>query len=108
MHHRVDLKARKKNKDYMVRLKRSLQSGWYLYFLFYPSRLVPRKMAYSIWMQLKLKVLKGDYRAMIAICLALINLVLAIPKILKNRNRLTEQELENYEKIAPTKIYWNH
>ncbi|NGY37456.1 glycosyltransferase [Flavobacterium sp. XN-5] len=107
VHHRVDLKARKKNKDYMLRLKRSLRSGWYLYFLFYPSRLVPRKMAYSIFMQFKLKVLKGDYRALVAICWALINLLLAIPKILKNRNRFTQQELDNYEKISLTKIYWN-
>ena len=107
VHHRVDLKARKKNKDYMLRLKRSLRSGWYLYFFFYLSRLVPRKMAYSIWMQLKLKVLKGDYRALIAICWALINLVLAIPKILKNRDQLSQQELDTYGKISSTKIYWN-
>src|SRR5690606_6819240 len=41
VHHRVDIKSRKKDADYQIRLRRSLRSGWYLYFLFYPWALIP-------------------------------------------------------------------
>ena len=37
VHHRVDLRARKLEADYMIRLRSSLRSGWYLYFLFFPN-----------------------------------------------------------------------
>ena len=63
IHHRVDVKSRKKNKDYTIRLRRSLRSGWYLYILFYPLQSIPKKLVYSVWMQLKLKVFKGDLKA---------------------------------------------
>jgi glycosyltransferase involved in cell wall biosynthesis len=107
VNHRVDVKSRKNNKDYSIRLRRSLRSGWYLFFLFYPLHKIPRKMVYSIWIQFKLKVFKGDTKALQAISLALLDLLLAMPKILKNSNRLTLEEYDAYLKIADTKIYWN-
>jgi glycosyltransferase involved in cell wall biosynthesis len=106
IHHRVDVKARKNKSDYAIRLRRSLRSGWYLYFLFYPLRKVPRKMGYSIWMQLKLKVFKGDFKALYALILALLDLIFAIPKIINNANRLTLEEYKAYLIITKTKIYW--
>ena len=36
--HRVDNKSRKNSKDFRLRMRRSLRSGWYLYFLFYPLK----------------------------------------------------------------------
>jgi glycosyltransferase involved in cell wall biosynthesis len=106
VHHRVDIKVRKNNADYSLRLRRSLRSGWYLYFLFLPLRLIPRKMVYSIWIQLKLKVFKGDFKALKAILLALLDLMWAVPKIIKNSNRLTNTEYEEYKKLTATKLYW--
>jgi len=106
VHHRVDLKSRKNNNDYIIRLRRSLRSGWYLFFMFYPVHTIPRKMAYSIWMQFKLKVLKGDLKALQALSLALLDLVRSIPRIVKNSNRLTRQEYDAYQKLEETKIYW--
>lgn len=106
VNHRVDLKARKNNTDYAIRLRRSLRSGWYLFFLFYPLKMIPRKMAYSIWMQLKLKVFKGDFKTLQALCLATVDLIYSIPKILKNCNRLTQEEYDEYQKLPETKIYW--
>lgn len=106
VNHRVDIKARKKNKDYVLRQRRSLRSGWYLFFLFYPCREIPRKMAYSLWMQFKLKVFKGDFKALQAIVLALLDLVWNMPRILKNSNRLTKEEYEEYVGLPETKIYW--
>jgi GT2 family glycosyltransferase len=46
--HRVNIKSRSKNKDYRLRLRRSLRSGWYLYILFYPIKTVPRKFFYTL------------------------------------------------------------
>ena len=106
VHHRVDIKARKKHADYALRLRRSLCSGWNLYFLFYPLQSIPRKMGYSLWMQLKLKVFKGDWKALQAIVLALFDLVKAIPKIIKGSNRLTSEEYIAYQKLENARIYW--
>lgn len=106
VHHRVDIKARKKNADYALRLRRSLRSGWYLYFMFFPLKKVPRLLAYSIWMQLKLKVFKGDFRALKAILQALGDQLLALPKITANANRLTEKEYAEFERLENIKLYW--
>jgi GT2 family glycosyltransferase len=106
VNHRVDLKTRKNNADYSIRLRRSLRAGWYLFFLFFPLQKIPLKMAYSIWMQFKLKVFRGDIKALQAIILALFDLVIAIPKIMQNSNRLTLEEYDNYQKLLDTKIYW--
>lgn len=106
VHHRVDIKARKRNADYTVRLRRSLRSGWFLYFLFLPIRYLPKKMSYSLWIQLKSKVFKGDGRALQAIVSALFDLLIAAPKIIKNSNRLTKSEYQAYQKLEATKLYW--
>lgn len=106
VNHRVDIKSRKNNTDYALRLRRALRAGWYLFFLFYPLQIIPRKIGYSIWMQLKLKVFKGDFKAFYALSLALLDLTFAIPKILKNANRLTLKEYTIYQKLKDTKLYW--
>ena len=104
--HRVEVKSRKQNADYTVRLRRSLRSGWYLYFMFLPISKIPRKIAYSIWIQLTLKVFKGDFNALKAVTFALLDLILAIPKIIKYSNRLTINEFEEFNQLQNTKIYW--
>lgn len=106
VNHRVDIKSRKKNADYSIRLQRSLRAGWYLYFLFLPIKYVPRKMLYSIWIQIKTKVFKGDLKALKALILALLDLVISIPKIIKNSNRLSIFEYQEYQKLEETQIYW--
>jgi len=105
-HHRVDIKSRKKNKDYIARTRKSLRSGWYLYFLFYPISVIPKKMAYSIWMQLKLKIFRGDLKALKALLLAMTDLLFSIPNIIKNENRLSKEEYIAYQKLENTKLYW--
>lgn len=107
VNHRVDVRSRKTNADYTIRLRRSLRSGWYLFFLFYPITTIPRKMAYSFWMQFKLKVFKGDFKALQAIFLALLDLVWNIPRILKNSNRLSQEEYNAYNQLPETKLYWH-
>ncbi|MGK4569293.1 glycosyltransferase family 2 protein [Flavobacterium sp. 3HN19-14] len=106
VHHRVDVKSRKINSDYTRRLKYSLRSGWLMYCLFDPIVLIPRKLAYSVWMQFKTKVFKGDWRAAIAIIKALSSVLFATPKIIRSRKAFTKTRLREYESIAPTEIYW--
>lgn len=106
VHHRVDLKVRKTQSDYTLRLRRSLRSGWNLYFLFFPVHKIPRLLAYSVWMQLKLKVFKGDLKALKAIVQAGFDVVCFTPKIIKNSNRLTSKEYAEFEKLANIKLYW--
>jgi glycosyltransferase involved in cell wall biosynthesis len=106
VNHRVNVKARKTHADYTIRLRCSLRSGWYLFFLFYPLKTIPKKMAYSLWIQFKYKVFKGDFKALQAVGLALLDLVWNIPQILKNCNRLTNKEYEAYNQLPETKIYW--
>jgi glycosyltransferase involved in cell wall biosynthesis len=104
--HRVEIKERKKDKDYYVRMRRALRSGWYLYLLFYPWNKIPKRLAYTLWMQLKLKVFRGDLKAGWAIVLALWDVIVNLPRILKNSNRLTSKEFEEFSNLPPTKIYW--
>lgn len=106
VNHRVDIKSRKKNPDYYIRQRRSLRSGWYLYFLFYPLRCIPKKMMYSIWIQLKTKVFKGDLKALVVMILATFDLFWAMPKIIKNSNRLSLEEYSDYKNLIDTKLYW--
>jgi glycosyltransferase involved in cell wall biosynthesis len=106
VHHRVDVKSRKKNADYALRLQRSLRAGWYLMFLFYPLAKIPKLLIYSLWIQLKLKVFKGDWRALKAILLALLDLMISIPRIIVNCNRLSHKEYDEYQNIPNAKIYW--
>jgi glycosyltransferase involved in cell wall biosynthesis len=107
VHHRVDVKSRKNDSDYAIRLRRSLRSGWYLFFIFFPLKTIPRKMAYSLWIQFKNKVFKGDFKALKAIVLALFDLFWHLPRIIKNSNRLTQKEYEIYNALPETKLYWH-
>lgn len=104
--HRVNLKDRKNDLDYKLRLRRSLRSGWYLLFMFTPLHLVPRKFLYSIWMQLKLKVFRGELHVLQILVLALKDVIINFPKLIKHSNRLSSEQWELYSKLSPTKIYW--
>ncbi len=106
VHHRVNLKARKSEKDYRLRLRRSLRSGWYLYIMFYPWREIPRRFAYTLWIQIKNKVFKGDWKATLAIFQAMGDVIINLPRLFRYSNRLTEEEFTDYNKLPDTKLYW--
>jgi len=106
-HHRVDLKGRKNNNDYYVRQRRALRSDWYLYFLFVPLKYIPKKMIYSIWTQFTKRVVhKRNPNAIKPIAMALFDLVAAIPKIIKYKNRLSQQQYASYKQLESAKLYW--
>lgn len=105
--HRVDLKERAKDtKAFAFRYRRAIRADWYTYFLFLPWSKIPRKMAYSLWMQAKGKIFKGQFKVIAPLLLAIWDLFLAVPKLIQHRNALTSQEYEAYAKLNEAKIYW--
>lgn len=106
VHHRVDVKSRKNNHDYQQRLRRSLRSGWYLYVLFYPWPFIPKRFLYSLWVQFKNKVLKGDFKAFLAILQALGDVIMNMPRLMKNAHRLSKKEFLAYSRLPETQLYW--
>jgi glycosyltransferase involved in cell wall biosynthesis len=107
VNHRVEVKNRKQQNDYTSRLRKSLRAGWYLYFMFYPWAVIPRKMLYSIGMQFKLKVFKGDFRAFAALILALFDLIIHLPKTMRSSNRFSKEQMNQFQRLQEPKIYWN-
>jgi glycosyltransferase involved in cell wall biosynthesis len=107
VNHRVEVKSRKHQNDYTSRLRKSLRAGWYLYFMFYPWAIIPRKMIYSIGMQFKLKVFKGDFRAFAAVILALFDLIIHLPKTMRSSNRFSKEQMNQFQRLQEPKIYWN-
>ena len=105
--HNVDVLSRKNNIDYRLRQRRSFRSGWYLYFLFCPWKVIPRKLIYTLWIQIKSKTLKGDFKATIGVLQAIGDVVINFPKLLKKSNRFSSKEYSNYLELPPTKLYWN-
>lgn len=106
VHHRVNLISRKGNADYQLRQRRSIRAGWYLYFMFYPLHIIPRKLLYTFWMQLKNKTFKGDWKATFGIFQAIFDVVINSPKLIMQSNRLTRKEYIVYSKLTAVKLYW--
>lgn len=106
-HHRVNLKDRKNNKDYLLRYRRSLRSGWYLYFLFYPWLLLPRKLAYSFFMQIKLRFFKErNFKFLVPMLQAIGDVFFNLPRLLKKSNRLSLKEFKELNKLQNVTLYW--
>ena len=105
--HRVDLKERSKiNKDFGFRYRSALRSDWFNYLLFYPLRKIPKMFVYSIWMQLKNKIFKGNLKVIVPLILAFFDIFFSILKLIKHRNVLTTEEYNTYIKLNDAKIYW--
>ena len=107
VHHRVKLVNRKQNKDYIVRTRRSLHAAWSNYFLFLPISLIPKRLVYSIVQQLKRKVFKGDFKALLGVILAFVQLSINIGRLIKHRKALSKKEYQKYFQLPTAKIYWN-
>ena len=105
--HRVDLAARAiVNKDGAIRYRRAFRAGWYLYFIFYPFSTIPKKLAYSLWMQLKLRVFNGNFRTIFPLMRAILDVVVNSGKLSRMRKPFTKTEFLNYSKLPESKIYW--
>ena len=74
--------------------------------MFYPIKLIPRKLAASIWGQMKKKVFKGDIKALVGMILASFDLIINFTNRNKGKCRLTNDEFRAYNSLEETKIYW--
>jgi len=107
VHHRVDLKTRtKKNNEFSFRYRRSICSGWFLILLFYPAIKIPRIIVYSIYIQVKTKIFKGNFKAIFPLVLATFDVFYNIPNLIKNKATLTREEYKYYSELNEAKIYW--
>jgi glycosyltransferase involved in cell wall biosynthesis len=106
VHHRVDVRARKQQKDYRFRLRRSLRSGWYLMILFFPLRSIPKIFLYSLFMQIKKRVLVLDTKGSLALIQALGDLVINLPRLFKESRRFNRVTFDSLQKLPSSKIYW--
>ncbi len=106
VHHRTDLRARKKDRDYIRRMRMSLRAGWYIYLIFYPGRYILKKLGYSLWMQLKKKVSKGNLSAGRALVLAISDMIRNLHRLLIERAPLTYREYEEFMSLPDAKLYW--
>jgi len=106
VNHRVNIKGRQKQNDYYIRQRRSFRSGWYLYFMFYPIHVIPKKIAYTFFIQLKNKTFKGDLKSTKAILMAVFDVIVRLPRCFRESNRLTKREYKKYCNLPHARIYW--
>jgi len=107
VNHRVELKKRYiANNDFEIRFRRSIRADWFNMLLLYPISKIPRILLYSIWIQYKTKIFKGDFRILKPLFLAKWDLITHFGKIVKHRNALTLEEYQKYTKLKEAKIYW--
>lgn len=105
--HRVDMVERAKaTSNIAFRYRRAIRADWYNYFMFFPWSRIPRMMAYSLWMQFRNKILKGNLKVIIPLFLAIFDVIFSMPKLMSNRNALTTDEYKEYLKLNEAKIYW--
>ncbi|WP_374550739.1 glycosyltransferase family 2 protein [Flavobacterium sp.] len=104
--HRVELKKRTQtNKDFSFRYRRALRADWYNIFMFYPFSNAIKVFLYSNYMQIK-KIFSGNFKILKPLILAKIDLVLNIPRVIKNRNSFSKSEFEVFKNLKETKIFW--
>lgn len=106
VHHRVDMKARRTMKGFSLRYRRNLRNDWHLYFLFYPWAKIPRRLAYSLWMQSQ-KIFRGQTMVFKPMFRALADVLFSVPNYRRNRTALTPSQWQEFQKLPETKIYWS-
>jgi len=74
--------------------------------MFFPLSRIPGKLFYSIGMQWKGKIFKGNFKVLSPLHMAIWDLLTALPKLISNRNKFTSEEYANYVKLNEAKIYW--
>lgn len=105
--HRVELKSRALDStQFSLRLKRHLRADWFNYFLLYPSGAACKSFMYSVKMKCKSILVSKNFKQINPLLFALLDLIVFLPKLIKNRQPLTKLQFENYRKLNPVKIYW--
>jgi glycosyltransferase involved in cell wall biosynthesis len=108
VHHRVDNKARKKDKDYYLRARRSLRADWYNYIIFYPNNSIFRLFLSSIKSQILKASKTKDIKVINNLFLVVKDLLKNSFRLIKNRNNLTNSEYQEWKRLPDAKIYWDY
>ncbi len=106
VHHRVDNKARKGDKDYYVRARRSFRADLYNFMIFYPKRRLLKLFLYSLKSQIFKAKKTNDMKFAKNLLLAMGDVFANSGKLKKNRKSLTFSQYEEWKKLPDAKIYW--
>ena len=105
VHHRVDLAARRARRD-PWRYRRHVRAGILLMLLFYPLRVLPRYLAYSYWMQIRLRLLRErEWGVLASLVWVLLEVVKKLPHIVRERTPLTQAEWKVWRSLPAVPIY---
>ncbi|NMH29486.1 glycosyltransferase family 2 protein [Flavobacterium silvaticum] len=107
VHHRVDMKGRQKDSSYKIRMRRSLASGWYLFYLFLPPEKIARKMASSITAKIKLAFRERTIVPIRLLFQATADLIAKTPFLIRERSAFSRSQYKEFQQIPGTKVYWN-
>ncbi|MBJ7880577.1 glycosyltransferase family 2 protein [Gelidibacter salicanalis] len=107
VHHRVNMKARKIDNDFLLRQRRSLRSGWYLYFICYPKRVMFIRFLSSLSSQIRRKTFKGNMLATLAIFQGLFDVLRNLSNIFKCNVRLSYKTYTEFVTLPKGIVYWH-
>ncbi len=105
--HRVDMKLRSiQKKDFNFRYRYALRSDWFNILLFTPVNKIPKLIGYSIWMQFRNKIFKGNLKVIYPLIRAIFDMMIYLSKTIGNKYRLTEVEYADFLKLKEVNVYW--
>jgi GT2 family glycosyltransferase len=106
VHHRVDI-GHRPTQERAWRYRRQLRAGLYIMLLFYPFAVLPKYIAYALWTQIRLRLLREHNWAVNRDLLwVLKELLWNCRRIRSSRARLSALEWAAWKRLSPTIIYW--
>lgn len=106
-HHRVKVLDRSAA-DKSWRYRTQLRAGIYNMLLFYPWYILPRRVVYAFWMQIRLRLLKEhNWSVARQLIWVLKELLKNSIKIYKERKPLNKEQWNVWDNLPPAAIYWS-
>ena len=108
VHHRVDLSKRSADRAQRIwRYRRHLRASIFVMLLFYPASALPRRLAYVVWTQIKLRLLNAREFAMVSsLFWVLCEVMKTASLVRRTRQPMTKEEWTLWNRLAPGVIYW--
>jgi GT2 family glycosyltransferase len=108
VHHRVDMAKRRANQSQRLwRYHRQFRSGVFLMLLFYPLKVLPRRLAYVFWTQLRLRLIKShDWAYLPVLSRVVADIIRNAHRIWRSRTPLNSVEWREWASLAPAVVYW--
>lgn len=107
VHHRVDLRQRAQNKTgFTFRYRCSLRADWYTYMMLYPLAKAHYFFGYSVAKQIQKIGGKAQFKILKPLLLALFDLLIHLPKLVRNRKPVSSQQFKQYQQLKEAKVYW--